>query len=227
MLAADARACLPPAQGVPDGAFDALLANHVLEHIPDMWAGLTAWTRTLSHGGVLLFTVPNGCSELEILRRPTSIRHFHLEYQEGLNLGAAAMAASREAALRARHADEMTLGSCTALRFGAFTQVEAKVGSPLNALRRSRGGGGEGAAGVSVWCPDALLTLRSSSEWAMCEHITDEASFIRLGHLHIWHEDTLRESLLALAQELSDRAAGGGGNDVCFRVLDLHSSLEG
>lgn len=46
----------------PDAAFDVVLCNHVLEHIPDCGAALAELRRVLRPGGLLIVGVPNeGC----------------------------------------------------------------------------------------------------------------------------------------------------------------------
>ena len=42
----------------PDGIFDFVLSNSVLEHVPDLEATITEAARVLRPGGVMLFTVP-------------------------------------------------------------------------------------------------------------------------------------------------------------------------
>lgn len=46
------------AMDLPDGRFDVIIANHVLEHVPDDVAALTEIARVLSPGGLAILTVP-------------------------------------------------------------------------------------------------------------------------------------------------------------------------
>jgi 2-polyprenyl-3-methyl-5-hydroxy-6-metoxy-1,4-benzoquinol methylase len=43
----------------PDGAFDAVVAGEILEHVPATDVALREWTRVLRRGGTLILTTPN------------------------------------------------------------------------------------------------------------------------------------------------------------------------
>ncbi|MBI4911446.1 MAG: class I SAM-dependent methyltransferase [Acidobacteria bacterium] len=56
VLAGTAETCLPQ---VPDGHFDCISFNDVLEHLPDPWGVLSLVRPKLSPGGVLFACIPN------------------------------------------------------------------------------------------------------------------------------------------------------------------------
>jgi SAM-dependent methyltransferase len=69
---------------VKDATFDFLIANHVLEHMPNLGATLTHWMRVLRPGGLLLVALPNVC-DMEWLcgehsRLVTTPQHLLEEY---------------------------------------------------------------------------------------------------------------------------------------------------
>jgi SAM-dependent methyltransferase len=62
----------------PDAAYNALLANHVLEHIPDDARALRECFRVLKPGGIALFTVAGDFSQQETqsLKAPDWLGHY-------------------------------------------------------------------------------------------------------------------------------------------------------
>ena len=57
--------------GLPDAAYDVVLANHVLEHIPDDRAAMREMFRLLKLGGVALLTVPINATRADTYENPT------------------------------------------------------------------------------------------------------------------------------------------------------------
>jgi len=56
--------------GLPDAAYDVVMANHVLEHIPDDRAALRELLRLLKPGGIALLTVPINATRQETYENP-------------------------------------------------------------------------------------------------------------------------------------------------------------
>ena len=48
---------------VPPESFDFVLGNHVLEHVPDFFAAIAAWVRSVRPGGLVLFALPDACDK--------------------------------------------------------------------------------------------------------------------------------------------------------------------
>ncbi len=60
---------------VPDGAYDAVLASHVIEHIADPLGALVDWRRVLAPSGRLLLVVPHRDGTFDHRRPVTSLDH--------------------------------------------------------------------------------------------------------------------------------------------------------
>jgi ubiquinone/menaquinone biosynthesis C-methylase UbiE len=54
----------------PDGAFDLVICNHVLEHVPDLDRALTELHRVLRPGGVAVLQTPFASGRAETLEDP-------------------------------------------------------------------------------------------------------------------------------------------------------------
>jgi hypothetical protein len=67
--------------GLPDGVYDVVVANHVLEHIPDDRQAMRELFRLLKPGGLALLTVPVNTSRQTTYENPTitdsAERHAH------------------------------------------------------------------------------------------------------------------------------------------------------
>lgn len=62
-------------EGVPEGRFDFLAANHVLEHSPDPVSVLATWLRVLRPGGYLFLSVPRVDRSFDRGRILTKVEH--------------------------------------------------------------------------------------------------------------------------------------------------------
>ena len=60
---------------VPDGAYDALLASHVLEHLANPLGALGEWRRVVRPGGHILLIVPHREGTFDHRRPVTSLEH--------------------------------------------------------------------------------------------------------------------------------------------------------
>jgi SAM-dependent methyltransferase len=60
---------------VPDGAYDALLASHVLEHLANPLGALAEWRRVVRPGGHILLIVPHREGTFDHRRPVTSLEH--------------------------------------------------------------------------------------------------------------------------------------------------------
>jgi SAM-dependent methyltransferase len=84
---ADIRTGLLEEAGLPDGHFQLVIMNQVLEHVPSPTATLSEAYRLLRHGGTLYLTVPNfGSFEARMfgpywsgLQVPAHLHHFTAE----------------------------------------------------------------------------------------------------------------------------------------------------
>ena len=74
--------------GLPEGSYDVVMANHVLEHIPDDRLAMRELLRLLKPGGVALLTVPINPSRQETYENPAitapAERHAHFSAADHL-----------------------------------------------------------------------------------------------------------------------------------------------
>ncbi|HSO07549.1 MAG TPA: methyltransferase domain-containing protein [Pelomicrobium sp.] len=66
---------------VPDASQDFLIANHVLEHAPDVLGTLETWSRVLRPGGHLILSVPVAARCFDRERPLTPVAHFEEDYR--------------------------------------------------------------------------------------------------------------------------------------------------
>jgi ubiquinone/menaquinone biosynthesis C-methylase UbiE len=67
---------------VHNSSVDFVIANHVLEHIPDPVSALIEWMRVLKDDGVMYLSVPNRfCNEYDFERPETTIGHLKADYE--------------------------------------------------------------------------------------------------------------------------------------------------
>jgi len=71
---------------LPDASYDVVIANHVLEHIPDDRAAMRELSRLLRRGGVALLTTPINPSRQTTYENPTitapAARHAHFSAED-------------------------------------------------------------------------------------------------------------------------------------------------
>lgn len=67
--------------GVADGAFDFVVANHVLEHVTDPIGALIEWHRVLKPGGLLLITLPDKRYTFDHRRKRTPLAHLEEDHR--------------------------------------------------------------------------------------------------------------------------------------------------
>jgi SAM-dependent methyltransferase len=68
---------------IADGAYDAVLASHVLEHIANPLGALAAWSRVLRPGGHLLLIVPHRDGTFDHRRPVTALEHLREDARAG------------------------------------------------------------------------------------------------------------------------------------------------
>lgn len=66
---------------VADGAFDFVVANHVLEHLTDPIAALIEWHRILRRGGLLMLALPDKRFTFDAHRERTSLEHLLADHE--------------------------------------------------------------------------------------------------------------------------------------------------
>lgn len=66
---------------VPDGAFDFVVANHVLEHVTSPIRALEEWHRILRPGGLLLMAIPDQRFTFDHRRARTTLAHLIADRQ--------------------------------------------------------------------------------------------------------------------------------------------------
>ena len=67
--------------GVADGAFDFVVANHVLEHVTDPIGALAEWHRILKPGGLLMISLPDKRYTFDRRRPRTTLAHLEADHQ--------------------------------------------------------------------------------------------------------------------------------------------------
>jgi len=72
-----------PAERIPypDGTFDFLVNEHVLEHLPDPITALKEWMRVMKPGGILFITLPHPERTFDRNRTPTPLSHLIEDHQ--------------------------------------------------------------------------------------------------------------------------------------------------
>lgn len=70
--------------GVADGAYDALLGSHVLEHIADPLGALAEWQRVVRPAGHVLLVLPHREGTFDHRRPITSLEHLRTDRDRGV-----------------------------------------------------------------------------------------------------------------------------------------------
>nr|MBA2668900.1 methyltransferase domain-containing protein [Gemmatimonadota bacterium] len=70
--------------GIPDEAYDFLLASHVLEHIANPLRALREWTRVLRVGGLMVVVVPHRDGTFDHRRPVTTLQHLIDDDRNGI-----------------------------------------------------------------------------------------------------------------------------------------------
>lgn len=70
-------------EGVPDEAYDVLLASHVIEHIANPLRALDTWRRVVKPGGHLLIVAPHKERTFDRRRPTTPLEHMVEDYRSG------------------------------------------------------------------------------------------------------------------------------------------------
>ena len=70
--------------GVPDQAYDVLLASHVIEHIANPLRALDSWRRVVKPGGHLLVVAPHKERTFDRKRSTTPLAHMVEDYERGI-----------------------------------------------------------------------------------------------------------------------------------------------
>jgi SAM-dependent methyltransferase len=68
--------------GVADGAYDALLASHVLEHLANPLGALAEWQRVVRPGGHVLLVMPHRDGTFDHRRPVTSLEHLREDSEQ-------------------------------------------------------------------------------------------------------------------------------------------------
>jgi predicted SAM-dependent methyltransferase len=66
-----------------DESLDFIVANHVLEHVEDPVAALTAFLRVLRAGGIVFLTLPDPRHSFDQRRARTTVEHVLRDHREG------------------------------------------------------------------------------------------------------------------------------------------------
>jgi predicted SAM-dependent methyltransferase len=73
---------------IRDGAFDYLIAAHVLEHVDDAISALKTWVRVVKSGGHIVIAVPDKRFCGEEMRPTTTVEHFIRDHEVGPHVSA-------------------------------------------------------------------------------------------------------------------------------------------
>jgi SAM-dependent methyltransferase len=73
-------------KGVDDGAFDVVIASHVIEHLANPLAALVEFARVLRLGGRLVLVVPDRTTTFDAPRLPTPYAHVRDEFDRGVTI---------------------------------------------------------------------------------------------------------------------------------------------
>jgi SAM-dependent methyltransferase len=71
-------------EGVPDGAYDAVLSSHVIEHFANPLRALAAWRRVATPHAALLLVAPHKAGTFDHKRPVTPLAHMISDYERGV-----------------------------------------------------------------------------------------------------------------------------------------------
>ncbi|KAJ1458927.1 hypothetical protein M885DRAFT_511988 [Pelagophyceae sp. CCMP2097] len=233
---------------VQNGTFDAIIALHVLEHMPDAIGAVKSWLRVLKPHGLAIFAVPNGCGKeqnADVLRATAGPLHYLSDHDRALAIerrfeltpsarrkpaaDAAADAAARAAALSTL-IDELSVEHEVeqALSWASFVLNVApayirEVGHFPNFMALVP------ATAASAPCPNAPAELQPLPEllrWATKGHRKFHS---KGGHLHVWSPRTMRGMLVAAKRrKYADFRVAyfEAAQRTRFQMPELHVALE-
>lgn len=72
------------ALGCPEGAYEGLLASHVIEHSANPLGALAEWRRVVARGGPLLIVIPHKDATFDHRRETTSLAHMREDERIGM-----------------------------------------------------------------------------------------------------------------------------------------------
>jgi SAM-dependent methyltransferase len=70
-------------EGLPDGAYDAVVSSHVIEHLANPLAALTAWRRVTRPGGGIVLVAPHMAGTFDHRRPVTTLEHLIEDLERG------------------------------------------------------------------------------------------------------------------------------------------------
>ncbi len=69
---------------IGEGAYDAILSSHVIEHLANPLRALGEWNRVLRRGGWIIVVAPEGARTFDHARDPTPLAHFMVDLRNGV-----------------------------------------------------------------------------------------------------------------------------------------------
>lgn len=179
--------------GVPSGRYDALLAFHVLEHMPDPLGAISAWLRVLQPGGLLFVGVPDLCASennIDHLRRPPTLEHLLDDFSLAMRLGSRAEELLNHSAQKHRHETAISLATAVLDIFW-----DGKKHPADDAMRRQAPTPGRGV----------IEQRPHDAAWRWMLRL-GQTKDVHQSHFHAWDVPTMRETLGPKTQALLRKA---------------------